>query len=367
MEISKIPSLGCHLLLDFFDVSSHIPTDPPALLSKITALLSDLGEFIGSIHQKPHKNGNTSFVFLLECSQMTLHSFPATKCFSLDYYIMDEDDSFREKMLRIEEVFCDLFSWKSCVSSILLSRGKTTQFFLNDDCNIGTVFKNLQYIWREKSKYQDIRVYDTADMGRVLILDGNIQISNQLQDNYTTDMVSPVISKEISYENVLILGGGDLVIATYLLENFPLISRLTMVEIDERVCEVVKTFFKTGETIKKETETGRFSLIFQDGAEFVRQIVEQNQSFDGIIIDCTDVDVAGSASSSLFCVAFYENLRKIMKNNTFFSQQVSDVQSKAKFEQMVFEAGFREISVSFSDTPEYSVALPIGVAKRTNI
>lgn len=365
MEISKIPSLGSHLLLDFFNVSPVISTDPHTLLSKISSFLCDLGESISNIHQKPHKNGNTSYIFLLEGSQMTLHSFPSTKSYSLDYYLMDEENNFREKLMKIEEVFCELFSWKSCISSILLSRGKTTQFFLNDDCNIGTLFKNMQFVWREKSKYQDIRVYDTLEMGRVLILDGNIQISNQLQDNYTKDMVSSVISSENYYENVLILGGGDMVIATYLLEKFPLISRVTMVEIDERVCEVVKNFFKIGETIKKETETGRFSLIFEDGAQFVRETVEKNQCFDAIIIDCTDVDVVGSASSSLFCVEFYKNIRKIMKNSTFFSQQVSDMQSKEKFEQMVFEAGFRDIRVLFSDTPEYSVSLPIGVAQKT--
>lgn len=360
----ELPSLGSHLILDFSDVQTINNLNFLQIITKITSLQSQFGNSIEQIHEKKFKTGSISFIFILENSILSIHTFPANFSFSLDFHYYEENNVI-EEFRKVEELFCDEFGWKNCISSIFLQRGKATQFFLNNDCNAGTIFKNLKFVWREKSKFQDIRVYDTLEMGRILILDGNIQISDELEDNYTLDMTQYVVDKDKKYEEVLIIGGGDMVICTYLLENFPNVKHLTVVEIDQRVCEVVKNYFKLGEIAKKGMESGRVSLIFNDGAEYVIQAICQKKMFDAIIIDCTDVDIEESAACSLFTVAFYENILNILKYEALFSQQVSDVQSKVKFEKMVYDSGFRDIRVVFSHTPEYSVALPIGIAKNT--
>jgi spermidine synthase len=364
MQTPELPSLGTHLILDFVDVTTIDVNDLQLLISRLSALICDLGDVIEQIYHKKFSSGSISIVFMLSNSQLTLHTFPSTYSYSIDYHLFEEEDVM-EKLRKTEELFCDEFGWKNCISSIFLQRGKATQFFLNNDCNVGTIFKNMKFVWRERSKFQDIRVYDTLEMGRILILDGNIQISNELEDNYTKDMTQYIVQKDIEYNEILIIGGGDLVICTYLLENYPNIKHITVVEIDDRVCEVVKKYFSSGETAKKEIETGRFTLIFNDGAEFAKQALFEKKKFDGIIIDCTDVDVEDSAACSLFTVPFYQNILHLLNKNALFSQQVSDVQSKVKFEKMVYEAGFRETKIVFSDTPEYSVSLPIGIAKNT--
>lgn len=62
-------------------------------------------------------------------------------------------------------------------------------------------------------------------------------------DNYTIDMVRGVVNRESNkvYEHILIIGGGDMLIANYLLEQFgDIVNKITICEIDERVIEVVK-------------------------------------------------------------------------------------------------------------------------------
>lgn len=68
-----------------------------------------------------------------------------------------------------------------------------------------------------------------------MVLDGQIQFSDTLDDNYTVDMTKEVIKKDTEYDHILIIGGGDILIANYLLENFPKIKKITVCDIDDRV------------------------------------------------------------------------------------------------------------------------------------
>lgn len=124
----------------------------------------------------------------------------------------------------------------------MIHRGVKSQYLLNVYDHSATLYKNFNFVHREKSQFQDIRVYDTQDMGRIMVLDGMIQISNQLEDNYTVDLTRSVINHKLDYDHVLLIGAGDMIIPTYLLEKYPNIKKLTVCEIDERV---IKNFYKT--------------------------------------------------------------------------------------------------------------------------
>lgn len=56
-------------------------------------------------------------------------------------------------------------------------------------------------------------------------------------------MVRHVVMKDKSYDHVIIVGGGDLLIAGHLLDTYPLVKKLTVCDIDERVIEVSKKYF----------------------------------------------------------------------------------------------------------------------------
>lgn len=62
-------------------------------------------------------------------------------------------------------------------------------------------------------------------------------------DNYTKDMIKDVVKNDKDYEHVVIIGGGDLIIAAKLLEKYPNVKKVTVCEIDNRVIEVTKRFF----------------------------------------------------------------------------------------------------------------------------
>lgn len=87
-------------------------------------------------------------------------------------------------------------------------------------------------------------------------------------------MSREVVKYEKSYDHILIIGGGDMLIANYLLENFPNVKKITVCEIDEKVVENVKKYFKMSENINKNIESGRLSVVYEDGAEYAKKLAD---------------------------------------------------------------------------------------------
>lgn len=168
-------------------------------------------------------------------------------------------------------------------------------------------------------------------MGRVLVLDGMIQITNELEDNYTVDLTKEVVKKDKDYNHILIIGGGDLIIARYLVEKFPNVKQITLCEIDAKVVEAVKKYFNIiGESIDKAIASKKLTVNIGDGAVFAKDCAEKKVEFDGIIIDNTDVYIEGGPANSLFTVEFFKSLHTILKTGGAISQQVSEEKTKAK-------------------------------------
>ena len=358
----SVPDMGYHLILDFTGVETIDLDNYPELDAFLTNAIIESKATIEGKQMKKFEPQGLSILYLLSESHFSIHTWPETKSCAIDFYHCGANAEGR--LRKAEEILCNGFGWKSCTSSILIHRGVKSQHLMNVYDHSATLFKNFNYVHREKSEYQDIRVYDTETMGRIMVLDGMIQITNQLEDNYTVDLTRSVVSHGENYEHVLLIGAGDMIIPTYLLEKYPNIKKITVCEIDERVVEVVKKFFTMSSLVRESIETGRLEVVYMDGAEFVKKCVERAVKFNAVIIDNTDVYLENAVSKSLFTVEFYRNIYNCLDLGSAFSQQVSDEKCKKEFEKMVLQAGFSDISYIYSNTPEYSTPLPLGVAKR---
>jgi len=85
-------------------------------------------------------------------------------------------------------------------------------------------------------------------------------------------MTKGVIKKDTEYNHVLIIGGGDILIANYLLDNFPKIKKITVCDIDERVTANVLKYFTVGEKMNKYINEGKLTVIHEDGAGYARKL-----------------------------------------------------------------------------------------------
>jgi len=176
---------------------------------------------------------------MLDYGHLTIHTWPEYQSCAIDFYLGGPNISFT-LIREMEEKLCDNLGWECCTSTLSLVRGGPSKILVNDTDNIGEILKQIKLLHREKSPFQEIKVYDTLTRGRILMLDSFIQISDQEEeDDYTIKIVSTLLRQERDYDSVLIIGGGDLLVANYILKHFGRVKHIVLCEIDEQVVKVV--------------------------------------------------------------------------------------------------------------------------------
>jgi len=355
-----IPRMGSHLMLDFINITSINLDDMTEVDKLLRQCIIDCEATIVSTQVKKFEPQGLSILYLLSESHFSIHTWPEHRACAIDFYHCG--DTARRRLGKAEEILCSVFGWENCSGSILIDRGAQRQTMLNNYNHSATIFKGLKLLHREKTEFQELRVYDSKEMGKVMALDGMVQTAEKLDDNYSADLSRLTIQKGVRSENILIIGAGDMVVPSYLLTNPDYdIGKITVVEIDEKVFTNSTNYFENMEDLGKYVSSGRLEIIFTDGAKYMYNKKMEGVTYDGIIID---VFVLDGPAASLFSSEFYENIHACLKKGASFSQQVSNEQVKAKWECLVKSAGFRELTFVSSKTPEFSLCLPLGSAKK---
>ena len=158
---------------------------------------------------------------------------------------------------------------------------------------------------REQSPFQLIEIFDHADFGRILVLDGYIQASQADEFVYHEMALHvPLLGRPRQEASVLIVGGGDGgALRESLVHDF--VTRVTMVEIDRRVIELSNQFLG----INGDYEDPRVTLVLESASDYVRAAKARSETFDVIVLDLTD---PVGPSSNLFTEAFFIDLTALV-------------------------------------------------------
>jgi spermidine synthase len=166
-------------------------------------------------------------------------------------------------------------------------------------------FKIRKVIHRGKTPFQDVFIFESNGFGKMLALDGIIQLS-QADEFIYHEMIAhlPLLSHP-SPRRMLIVGGGD---GGALREcaKHPL-QEMVMVEIDRRIVEVAREylpFISRGVFSDKRVE-----LVFDNGKDFIKR---HREYFDLIILDSTDPVGPGKA---LFELPFYRDVSRALSKD----------------------------------------------------
>lgn len=151
----------------------------------------------------------------------------------------------------------------------------------------------------ERSQFQDILVFESDTYGRVLVLDGVIQLTERDEHAYQEMIAHLPLFAHPEPKKVLIVGGGDGGVLREVARH-KCVTRIDMCEIDQRVVAVAREFF--GTSTATAFDDPRLTLIHEDAAVFLAKPA----SYDAIIVDSSDP--VGPAES-LFQPQFYESMR----------------------------------------------------------
>ncbi len=207
-------------------------------------------------------------------------------------------------------------------------------------------FRIRRELARVRSDFQEILVFDSETHGRVLLLDGVIQITERDEFVYQEMLAHVPLLIHPEPKRVLIIGGGDGGVLRRVLQHSNIV-RVVMVEIDGEVIRLSQEFLP--DIAGNAWHDPRAEIIVGDGIAHVRDA--DSAGFDVIIVDSTDPVGVGEA---LFTDAFYQNCARVLTPRGLIVNQcgVPFMQADELFETS------RRRSRFFPEVSAYVVAVP---------
>lgn len=236
--------------------------------------------------------------------------------------------------------------------------------------SVGNSLRVDELIYAEDSDLQHLILFDNETHGRVLAIDGLVQVSMSDEFIYHEMVTHVPLLAHGSAKSVLIVGGGDGG-AMREIQRHPGVERIVLAEIDEDVITFSRKWLP--EVSNGSFDDSRVEIKIVDGVDYMKS---GDELFDLIIIDSSD---PVGPSAVLFTEAFYASCHKRLEEGGILVTQSglasvhSDVveNTSAYFSRIFKHHGFYAITVptfsggvmtlGFATDDESRIAPPAGV------
>ena len=205
-----------------------------------------------------------------------------------------------------------------------------------------------EVLYDSRTDHQRLRVFRNPTFGRVLTLDGVVQVTEGDNFIYHEMLTHVPILAHGDARRVLIVGGGDGGMARTVLKHVS-VRHVTMVEIDAGVVEFSREYLPA--ISGGAFDDPRLELVITDGADFMR---ETEGGYDVIIVDSTDPVGPGEV---LFSDSFYGHARRALSPEGILVTQngVPFLQGEELTGTMrAFKALFRDWTCYLATVPSYA-------------
>ena len=166
-------------------------------------------------------------------------------------------------------------------------------------------------IYTGQSDFQRIDVFESAEFGRFLTLDGYMMLTEKDEFIYHEMIVHVPMAVKPDIKRVLVIGAGDGGVAREL-TRYDTVEHIDLVEIDELVVQVCRKYLP--QTACKLGDR-RVDIHYEDGLRFIRSCRDE---YDLIIVDSTDPFGPGEG---LFTKEFYGNCFKALRGDGIMVNQ----------------------------------------------
>ncbi|KAI5079923.1 hypothetical protein GOP47_0005402 [Adiantum capillus-veneris] len=173
-----------------------------------------------------------------------------------------------------------------------------------------------EILFEGKSDFQDVLVFQSATYGKVLVLDGVIQVTERDECAYQEMITHLPLCSIPNPQKVLVIGGGDGGVLREVARHTS-VKQIDICEIDQMVIDVAKKFFPN---IAVGFEDPRVRLFVGDGAVFLKEV--SDGFYDAVIVDSSDP--IGPAQQ-LFETPFFESLARVLRPGGVVCTQAESV------------------------------------------
>ncbi|ERN12109.1 hypothetical protein AMTR_s00159p00023000 [Amborella trichopoda] len=182
-------------------------------------------------------------------------------------------------------------SESKCINTVVTGWFSEPQSFSGESCKYfnnpmwpgeAHSLKVEKILFKGKSDYQEILVFESTSYGKVLVLDGIVQLTEKDECAYQEMIAHLPLCSLPSPKNVLVVGGGDGGVLREISRHSS-VERIDICEIDKMVIDVCEKYFPY---LSLGFEDPRVSLHVGDAAKFLREASEG--MYDAIIVDSSD-------------------------------------------------------------------------------
>jgi len=175
----------------------------------------------------------------------------------------------------------------------------------------------------EKSKYQDVLVFESANYGNVLVLDGVIQATERdefayllvgswcVNSRYQEMITHLAMNSHPNPEKVLVIGGGDGGVLREVVKH-SCVKEAILCDIDEAVIRLSKKYLPS---MAVGFQHPAVKVHIGDGFEFLKNY---KNSFDVIITDSSDPE---GPAESLFQEPYFKLLSEALRDGGVITTQ----------------------------------------------
>lgn len=177
-----------------------------------------------------------------------------------------------------------------------------------------------EHTFYQKTDFQEIDIYDTYAFGKVLLLDGHVQLAELDERCYHESLVHPAMLSVEAPRRALVVGGGDGGVLRELVKHATL-ETIDMVEIDKAVVEACKKHLP--QVSDGAFDDPRVHLHIADAAGFLKDV---DSPYDVIVMDVTDVyeEADESLSEQLFGDEFHRDCCNALSESGFLVTQADN-------------------------------------------
>jgi spermidine synthase len=168
---------------------------------------------------------------------------------------------------------------------------------------------------QRRTEFQEVVLFESPRLGRVLALDGIVQMTDLDTYVYHEMLAHPALFSHPNPRDVAVVGGGDVHLIAEVLKH-PGIERVYLLELDEEVVHVARKHY---EVARRTLADPRVEVRPRDAFE---SIAELHGELDVIMVDLTDP--IGPAAR-LFEDEFYALCEQSMRADGFLVAQTESV------------------------------------------
>jgi spermidine synthase len=317
MEIEKYKKdFGNHIILDLYDSDVDKLYYSDENLKKLIDIVTCNNGTIQNVSQHIFPNNAFTVLFLLSESHVSYHTFPENKYIAIDIFTCGQN------VLTYNIATLCIHYFKSTnviVNQIIRNNFNSNQIpkyvkgdYMSNESVKNVLFSGCNIICDKQTPYQHLMIIENEKYGKILLLDNYIMHISSI-DTYSDYMISSVDSSIEAFSNILIIGGGDFIIANRMMCKYSNLNiKIDIVDIDKAVSDAVIAHFNY-------TLPSNCNIEYQCGYEYIKKC---QKKYDAIILDITDpAEMLNTPASVLMSEDFYINLLRCANDSANIIQQ----------------------------------------------